>query len=55
VCGWGGGAQVRWRLRSDDGARRLGLRSGWVAVCRAQQTLVGAMAADSSLESKRKT
>ena len=27
-CGWGGGAQVRWRLRSDGGARRLGF--GWV-------------------------
>ena len=27
-CGWGGSAQVRWRLRSDGGARRLGLRLG---------------------------
>ena len=25
---WGGGAQVRWRLRSDGGARRLGFRLG---------------------------
>ena len=28
VWGWGGGAQVRWRLRSDGGARRLGFRLG---------------------------
>ena len=25
-CGWGGGAQIRWRLRSNEGARRLGFR-----------------------------
>ena len=28
VWGWGGGAQVRWRHRSDGGARRLGFRLG---------------------------
>jgi len=34
-CGWGGGSQVRWRHRSDGGARRLEFRLGVLAMCSA--------------------